>query len=114
MIELATVRIAGPADREEVFRLLVQGHEENGMFPYDPDRLDWWLTRMLEPDIIPPSDAQPRGVIGVIGEKHLEGLAFLVIGQLWYSRRRHLEEFVVYVDPRYRKSNHHRSLIEWM
>src|SRR5262249_32664201 len=115
MTEVATVRIADSADKAEVFRLLVQGHEENGMFPYDPDRLDWWLTRMLQPELIPTWDDGSRGVIGVIGSsKHLEGLAFLVIGRLWYSSHRHLEEFVVYVDRDHRRTSHHAVLVEWM
>jgi len=113
--ELSPVRIATAIDRPEVFRLLVQGHEENGMFPWDPERLDWWLTRMLQPELLSPLDADPRGVIGVIGgSEHLEALAFLVIGRLWYSTQRHLEEFIVYVDPVHRHSTHHKSLIEWM
>lgn len=113
--ELAQVRIAGLPDWDEVFRLLVEGHEENGMFPFDPDRLDWWLRRMLDPNSLPLSDTDPRGVIGVIGEpNHLEAIAFLVIGRLWYSTQRHLEEFIVYVDPEHRHSTHHKSLIEWM
>src|SRR5262249_22035918 len=94
---------------------LLQGHEENGVFPIDPERLDWWLTRMLQPELLSPLDADPRGVIGVIGDpEHLEGVAFLVIGRLWYSSERHLEEFIVYVDLLHRHSNHSKALIEWM
>ena len=113
--DLALVRIAGPADRDELVRLLVDGHEENGMFPLDQDRLDWWLSRLLYPEFLAISDTDPRGVIGVIGTpEHLEGLAFLVIGRLWYSSQRHLEEFIVYVDPDHRHSNHSKALVEWM
>src|SRR5215475_16185153 len=113
--DLALVRIAGPADRDELVRLLVDGHEENGMFPLDQARLDWWLSRLLYPEFLAISDTDPRGVIGVIGTpEHLEGLAFLVIGRLWYSAERHLEEFIVYVDILHRHSNHSKALIEWM
>lgn len=111
----ASVRIAGPEDREEILRLLRQGHHENGMFPYDFDRVGWWLTRLLEPEHIDQGDTGPRGAVGVIGDPtHLEGLAVLTIGCFWYSAKRHLEEFIVYVDPKYRFRKHHKTLIGWM
>src|SRR5262245_23632335 len=110
-----TVRIAGAADKEEVFRLLHLGHAENGMFPYDLGRVDWWLTRMLQPELLPEWDMGPRGAIGVIGEPtKLKGMAFLSIGCFWYSAKPHLEELIVYVDPVFRHEGHHKALIEWM
>ena len=115
MASPSVVRIATEADRLEVLRLLLQSHNENGMFPIAPDKVDWWLTRMLNPEMIPDWDIGPRGVIGVIGPVgHLEGLVFVIIGGFWYTHSRHLEELVVYVDPEYRQSNHSKTLIEWM
>lgn len=115
MSESSIVRIAGPADWDEIFRLFHLGHEENGMFPYDLEKVGMWVMRMLHPELIPESDMGPRGVIGVIGEPgHLEGLAFLVVGCYWYAAKRHLEEFIVYVEPKYRYKKHHRALIDWM
>lgn len=109
------VRIAGSSDLQEVFRLLLEGHRENGLFSYDLDKVHWWVSRMLSPETIPEWDTGPRGVIGVIGEpENLEALAFLTIGCFWYSSQRHLEEFIVYVDRRYRASRHAKSLIKWM
>ncbi len=110
-----TVRIANSEDKDEVCRLFVQGHKENGLFSLDMPKVDWWLTRMLCPQFISPEDSGPRGVIGVIGKpEHLEGLAFLTIGNFWYTKQRHLEEFIVYVDPDYRYKGHNKALIEWM
>ncbi len=115
-----TVRIAGVADKEEVFRLFRQAHQENGIMPYDLSRVDWWIMRMLMPESIPAWDTGPRGVIGVIGEPdHIEGAAFLVIGHIWYATKPHIEELAIYVDPQYRRPikgriGHHRALIEWM
>jgi len=109
------VRIAGPSDRREIWRLFLQGHKENGLFELDPHRVDWWITRMVQPETIPPWDTGPRGTIGVIGQVgNLEALAFLTIGGFWYSSTRHLEEMIVYVDPECRKSGHSKALIEWM
>lgn len=111
----SVVRIATEADRLEVWRLMLQSHNENGMFPLAPERVDWWITRMLNPDSIPDWDTGPRGTIGVIGPVgHLEGLVFVIIGGFWYTSHRHLEELVVYVDPEFRQSNHSKTLIEWM
>lgn len=70
---------------------------------------------MTEPELIPPNDTGTRGAIGVIGEpKHLEGLALITFGCFWYTNHRHLEEWLVYVDPVHRKSRHARTLIDWM
>ncbi len=121
-----TVRVAGLADKEEVFRLFREAHKENGIMPYDMERVAWWIMRMLSPETIHPMDTGPRGVIGVIGKPdHLEGAAFLVIGRIWYATQPHIEELAVYVDPKYRRPSkggnstygnvsHQRTLIEWM
>ncbi len=115
-----TVRNAGLADKEEVFRLFREAHEENGIMPYDINRVDWWITRMLAPEAVPAWDTGPRGVIGVIGQPdHLEGAAFLIIGRIWYATKPHIEELAIYVDPKHRRPanggvSHHRTLIEWM
>lgn len=109
------VRLAKPADRQEIWRLFLQGHRENGMFSLAPEKVDWFLTRALSPELIPVWDTGPRGAIGVIGDVGaLEALVFVTIGTYWYSHDRHLEEFIVYVDPECRKSMHARALVKWM
>ena len=109
------VRIAQPADHTEIWRLFLQGHRENGKFSLAPEKVDWFLSRALRPDLIPEWDTGPRGAVGVIGDVgKLEALVFVTIGTYWYSHDRHLEEFIVYVDPECRQSAHARVLIEWM
>lgn len=109
------VRVAGPEDHREIWRLFLQGHRENGMFELAPEKVQWFMTRALAPHTIAPDDTGPRGVIGVIGPVGaLEGLVFITIGTYWYSNDRHLEEFLVFVDPECRKSNHAKALVEWM
>lgn len=111
----SVVRIARPEDRQEIWRLFLSGHNENGQFSLAPEKVDWFVNRALWPDMIPPWDTGPRGAIGVIGDiGKLEGLVFLTIGTFWYSHDKHLEEFLVYVDPECRKSFHARALINWM
>ena len=109
------VRIATEADRLEIWRLFLQGHNENGLFKLAPHKVEWWIGRLLRPDLLLPNDTGPRGIIGVIGPVGaLEGICVLTIGEFWYSSERHLEEFLVYVDPEYRASNHAKTMVEWM
>lgn len=112
----SVVRVAREDDRQEIWRLFLQGHRENGQFTLAPEKVDYFLNRALCPDQIPPWDTGPRGAIGVIGDVgKLEALVFVTIGSYWYSHDRHLEEFIVYVDPECRKPpGHARALIAWM
>ncbi len=109
------VRIAGPEDFQEIYRLFLQGHNENGLFTLAPKKVEWFMTRALMPEVIPLGDTGPRGCIGVIGPVgHLEALVFVTIGDYWYSEDKHIEEFLVYVDPEYRRSDHADALLDWM
>ncbi len=109
------VRIAKPADHQEIWRLFLQGHRENGKFTLAPEKVEYFLSRALHPEAIPVWDTGPRGVIAVIGEVgKLEALVFVTVSTFWYSHDRHMEEFIVYVDPECRNSGHARALIDWM
>jgi hypothetical protein len=109
------VRVARPEDRVEVWRLFLQGHRENGQFSLAPEKVDWFLSRALCPEMIPEWDTGVRGVIGVIGDVgRLEALVFVTVSSYWYSNDRHLEEYIVYVDPECRRSTHARVLVDWM
>lgn len=111
----SVVRIATPFDRDECWRLFLQGHQENGLFTLAPEKVDYVLYRCLFANAIPATDFGLRGVIGVIGEPGaLEALALVTIGEYWYTQDKHLEEMLVYVDPACRKSRHARALIAWM
>ena len=109
------VRIAGPGDYQECWRLFLMGHKENGLFPIAPEKVQFFLTRVLNPEFIPLGDTGPRGAIGVIGPVgSLEGLCFVIISNYWYTYAKNLDEHIVFVDPEHRRSNHAQALIEWM
>jgi GNAT superfamily N-acetyltransferase len=111
----STVRIAKPDDYQEVWRLLLTVHRENGIFSLSPNKVDWLIKRILNPDQIPLGDTGVRGAIGVIGSVgSLEGLVLVTLGTYWYSEDLHLEEFTVTVDPEHRKTGHAQALIQWM
>jgi len=111
----SVVRVAKPEDHMEVWRLFLQGHHENGLFPIEPAKVDWFINRALHPEMIPEWDNGIRGAIGVIGQVGaLEALVFAVLGEYWYTRHKHIEEFIVFTDPEYRKSGHANALHEWM
>jgi hypothetical protein len=115
MSSQSIVRVAGPGDFDEVWRLLMESHEENAMFPLAEDKVRWFVNRVIYPDLIPPDDTGIRGVIGVIGAVGaLEGLVFLTIGSHWYTHALHIEEYMVYVNPGHRRSEHAKSLVSWM
>lgn len=115
MTSPSTVRLATPADYQEIWRLLLQSHKENGAFTLAPPKVEWLVQRALYPDMIPLGDTGSRGVIGVIGPVgSLEGLVFLTIGTYWYSSESHLEELMVFVDPEHRRSCHAQAFIHWM
>ena len=94
---------------------MMMSYEENAVFPLSVQKARWFLDRAINPQNIAPSDTGTRGVVAVIGPKGaLEGMAFLTVGSFWYSEALHLEEFMVFVHPSHRKSDHAKSLINWM
>lgn len=111
----SVVRQAHPEDHQQIWRLLLQAHTENGLFKLSPQKVEFFVQRALNPHLIPPWDEGPRGTIGVIGTpQQLEALCFVLIGQFWYSDEYHIEELIAYVDPEFRHSEHSQALIKWM
>lgn len=115
VISPSVPRRAVPEDHQEIWRLFLQCHNENGIFKLAPEKVEFFLQRALHPELIHPNDTGTRGEIQVIGPVgKLEAICFVVIGSFWYSNDLHLEELLVFVDPEYRASGHAKALIEWM
>lgn len=109
------VRVAEPDDFSEVWRLFLLAYEENAILPLCQRKAEWYIRRAIEPHKIHPLDTGPRGVIGVIGPKgDLQGAVFLIISSFWYTEQMHIEELSLLVDPKYRKTDHAKTLINWM
>lgn len=85
--------------------LLRELYSENAIFKIDEDCVRAYLRRAFN------NDSAMIGVIGAPG--HIEGALYLVIGQFWYSKQHHLEEFFNYVRPEHRRSKHAQKLLEW-
>lgn len=115
IVSPSTVRIARPDDHQELWRMMLSAHTENGLFTLSPEKVEFLLQRSLNPQAIHPMDQGPRGTIGVIGTpKQLEAFCWVLIGQFWYSNDYHIEELIAYVDPEFRHSDHSKALIDWM
>lgn len=111
----SVVRRATMADYDDLWRLFLQAHHENGIFKLSHGKVDFFMRRALEPEKIHPADNGPRGMIAVIGPPgSLEAMCFVIIGEFWYSEEKHIEELIVYVDPVCRRSEHAKTLIGWM
>lgn len=112
MTSPSTVRTAVPEDESEIWRLFRMLHAENAMLPISDRKVQHHIDRMLHPESITLDDTGPRGIIGVIGEVgSLEGAIMLAFGSMWYSEVITLDEFLNYVDPTHRASNHAKALI---
>ena len=108
------VRKATPDDRAGIWELFDMVHEENAILSQSKPKINWLLDRILHPERIPDWDNGTRGFIGVIGEVgKLEGLILLCLGMLWYSDDIILEEYVNFVHPEHRNSNHAKTLISY-
>ncbi len=95
--------------------MFLQSHRENGQFTLAPEKVDWLLHRALFPQMIAPHDYGVRPVVGVIGEVgKLEALVLMAIETYWYTDDKHIGEYLVYVDPECRQSNHAKAIIQWM
>lgn len=111
-VSVSIVRTAGPEDEEGIMGLCRRLHAENGLFRMDEDRVRGWVHSTLCPAERP--NGLPPGLIGVIGaQDELEAVIILMVSNFWYAAPddQHLEEFLTYVPPEYRKSEHAKSLI---
>lgn len=112
MTSPSIVRPATQRDKAGVWKLFYQCYEENGMSAISPSKVEYHIDRLINPANIIADDTGPRGIIGVIGPPDdLEGCIMVAFNTKWYSDEITLDEYLNYVDPRFRASNHSKSLI---
>lgn len=107
----SVVRAAVTNDKSEIWRMFKMCHAENGMLPMSEKKVDYHIDRLLDPSNIAADDYGPRGMIGVIGNERLEGAIMLGFGSTWYSDEINMDEYLNFVDPAHRASNHAKTLI---
>lgn len=103
-LDTLTIRIATPADVDEVMAIAIQASEENGFLSADP-------SRMLQE--IWPALNQDHGLIGAIGQPggQIEGVVLLRIGAMWYAPidKPVVEEKAIFVHPEFRQAKGGRA-----
>jgi hypothetical protein len=103
--ELPKVRIAVPADEDDVMSMCRRLWEENGLFTLNEDKVRGYLHRCFK---------QKGAIVGVIGETgHLEASTCLILSDYWYSDQWHLSELWNFVDGDHRRSHNAEALIEF-
>jgi len=98
-------------DVEEIVRLCYMLHAEHGMMsPCEPK-----FRRLLH-CLMTTGPRPVMGLIGVIGPLNgkLEAVCAMIIGEMWYTEDKHLEEIFTFVHPEHRNTMHARVMIDWM
>lgn len=103
------VRVAGPADEEELLDLAQNLHLENAVYPISKPK----VLSELRASLGSTDGRQQEGIIGVVGDGRIEGAAWLVYCQEWYTDAFCLAERFIHVLPEYRRSTHAKDLIAW-
>jgi hypothetical protein len=99
------VRLATPADGDEILAICQEVHEEIGIFKICERKVREAIDEAL---------LNRGGIIGVIGAPgNIEGCIMLRIGQLWYADEWMLEERFSFVRPQYRKSRNAIYLVDF-
>lgn len=112
MTSESTVRMAVPQDEESLIAACRQLHEENALVEMDEEKVRNLIRCALYPANQTNNIISMVGVIGPVGK--VEAAGILIVSQMWFSRKWHLEELFNYVMPEFRKSRHAREMIKFM
>lgn len=98
------ITLAQIGDEDEIFDHLLQLHEENGIFTVDELRVRDFIRQATE---------RQGGLIAVIRGEEVEASIGLVLDQWWYTLDWCWSERWCFVNPKYRRKNHARRLVEY-
>jgi hypothetical protein len=103
---LPRVRMASMDDLDEIMQMGRELHAENGLMSWDEGKVKTAAVNALR---------GVDGVVGVIGSDPIQAMIYLCLRQYWYAQDgdAHLEEFLAFVRPEFRKSNNAKALIEF-
>jgi hypothetical protein len=102
MITTSPVRKATIADRAQILEMCEENHRDNGQFSLSMPKVESMVDKAF---------SGGGAIIGVVGEKQIEGMLLLLISQFWYSSDWCLEEIQNYVRPEFRRSTHAKDMI---
>jgi hypothetical protein len=103
--ELPAVRIATPAEEDEVMAMCRRLHKENGLFT---------LSEKKVRDCIRKCFTGEGTIVGVVGEPgKLKGSICMSISEMYYTEDWHLTELWNYVEPEFRVSRNAEAMIEF-
>lgn len=103
--DLPSVRIATPADEEEVMAMCRELHGENGLFTLNEDKVRGLLRRCFTRD---------KTIVGVIGPRgKIEATTCITICDMAYTDDWHLAEIWNHVGKEYRNTPNIDALINF-
>lgn len=99
------IRIATPADYQELFRIACLLHKENGLFEFSEEKVKALIWKGCRRD---------NAIIGVIGRSDdIKAMIFLAIEEPYYSEVKNLVELWNYVRPDARRSDFAKRMIQF-
>jgi N-acetylglutamate synthase-like GNAT family acetyltransferase len=100
-----SVRIATAVDEAALFDLVLEAHDDNGIFGKSEAKLREWASNFAKNDGL--------RVAGVIdgADGRIVGCVALVLSQPWYSDQWVIEDRLVYVRRDCRRTHHARDLV---
>lgn len=104
MLITSPVRKAVLADKPQIMEMCEENHKDNGQFAIDLQKVESMIDRAFNGG---------GAIIGVVGQKQIEGMLVLLISQFWYSSDWCLEEVQNYVRPQFRKTTHAKDMINF-
>ncbi len=99
---------AGPGDEAAIFECLCGLHEENGMWPMNPEKVRQEIDFATKGGSVPSIIGLIRSKTGVI-----EGIVWLLLSDAWYSDWVSFNERLLYVVPEFRRSTHAKRLVQF-
>jgi hypothetical protein len=94
-----------PQDEEPIMNLLREMHAEEAVEPVDELKVLLTLRRLLYRD---------GGIVGIIRSgRDIEGTIGLSLDEVWYSSSQHINKLWLFVPPKYRKTPHAKSCMEF-